>query len=72
MYTVNLLHHQTYSHGVKTVQYLLEKNPYISGPMQFKLVLFKGQQYSIEKLNSSEWVNFACLWEQMHFFQECL
>ena len=27
----------------------IEKNPYISGPMQFKHVLFKGQMYLVQK-----------------------
>lgn len=31
--------------------YLWEKNPYISGPMQFKPMLFKGQLYITEIYN---------------------
>ena len=46
MHAVSPLHPQSpYCDGWKTVQAFTEKHPRISGPMQFKLMLFKGLLY---------------------------
>lgn len=48
VHPVGPLHLWTPHHRSKTVQVLSEKNARISGPMQFKTVLFKGRLFGIE------------------------
>lgn len=62
MYTVGLPHSWTPNCRSKNSISFIEKNPYISGLVQFKLMLYKGQLNMLQLnefiLGMLDWLNF--------------